>query len=304
VRDPACDRLVAALAAAGRERFRPALREVLASAFDVRSLRAQVLAWRALLAPYVARDPNGPPPAVWEAELEALLASLPRLRARGEALARGEAIPAFGLDPARRNDFEAVREASLWRSVEAAGNARSRVAHGLGLARALAGRADLRLDFELRDDSRGPADRFLQWASLRLPFAGGTTDLRRVEGLRLRLRADSPRTLRIDVESARYPGDAAGLRYGWDVAVSRAARVATLRLRDLALPVWSTATPLPLAEVLARATGLSFHPQPVGRLASGFFPEGGFDRGSLAIDDIELLPRRDAAQAPSARPRS
>jgi hypothetical protein len=290
LRHPGCDPLVAALAAVGRERFRPALREVLERAFDPRSLRAQILAWRALLAPHVARDPNGPSPAVWEAEVEALLASIPRLRARGEALARGEATPAFGLDPARRNDFEALSEASLWRSAEVAGNARTRVAHGLGLAHALAGRADLRFDFELRDDSRAPADRFLQWASLRLPFAGGGADLRRAERLRLRLRADAPRTLRIDVESARYPSDDAAARYGWDVAVSAQARVASLALRDLALPVWSTATALPLDEVLARATGLSFHPQPVGRLASGFYAEGRSDAGRLQIDDVELLP--------------
>jgi hypothetical protein len=296
VRDPGCDPLVAALAAVGRERFRPALREVMDRAFDPRVLRAQVLAWRSLLAPYVALDPSGPPPGAWRAELEALLASLPRLRARGEALARGEAAPAFGLDPGRRNDFETVSEASLWRSAEAAGNARSRVAHGLGLAHALAGRADLRLDFELRDDSHAPADRFLQWASLRLPFAGGATDLGRVERLRVLLRADAPRTLRIDVESARYPGDDAAARYGWDVAVSREARVATRRLADLALPAWSTATPLPLAEVLARATGLSFHPQPVGRLASGFFPAGASDAGAISIDEIELVPVAGAAE--------
>jgi len=292
VRDPGCDPLVAALAAIGRERFRPALREVMDRAFDPKRLRAQVLAWRALLAPYVARDANGPPPAAWQAELEALLASIPRLRARGEALARGEAAGAFGLDPSRRNDFEAVSEASLWRSTEVAGNARTRVAHGLGLSHALAGRADLRLDFELRDDSRAPADRFLQWASLRLPFSGGAVDLGRFEGLRLRLGADAPRTLRIDVESARYPGDDAAARYGWDVEVSGTPRVATLALRDLALPVWSTDTPLPLGEVLARATGLSFHPQPVGRLASGFYPIGRSDPGVLRIDDLELLRAR------------
>jgi hypothetical protein len=299
LRHPACDRLVAALAAVARERFRPAMAEVLERAFDLPRLRARILAWRALLAPHVARDPNGPPPAVFEAEVAALLASLPRLRARGEALARGDPTPAFGLELVRRNDFEAVSEISLWRSVEAAGNPRSRVAHGLGLRHALAGRADLRLDFELRDDSRAPADRLLQWASLRLPFAGGRADLKRVERLRLRLRADAPRTVRIDVESAAYRVGDPALRYGWDVAVSASARRVSLALRDLAPPVWSTATPPPRAEVLARATGLSFHPQPVGRLASGFFPKGRSDPGSLAIDDVEFLPTASAQEPPA-----
>jgi hypothetical protein len=235
---------------------------------------------------------------VWEAEVEALLASLPRLRARGEALARDEPIAAIGLDLARHNDFELASEASLWRSVEAAGNARSRVAHGLGLRHALAGRADLRLDFELRDDSRAPADRFLQWASLRVPFAGGSADLSGVERLRLRLRASGPRTLRIDVESPRYPRDDAALRYGWDVDLTSEPRRVTLELRDLAPPVWSTADPPPLAEVLARATGLSFHPQPVGRLASGLYPAGRSDPGALQIDDVEFLPAERASRQP------
>ena len=294
IRNPSCDRLAAALAALGRERFRPALREVMERAFDPERMRATILAWRAVLAPHVARDAMGPPPAAWDAEVEALIASLRKLHARGEQLARGEAIEPFVLDPGRRNDFEATSTASLWRSVEARSNRRSRVAHGLGLGRALAGRADLRFDFELRDDSRSPADRFLQWASLSLPFSGGAADLGAVERIRLRLRADGPRGVRIDIESPRYPSDAAELRYGWDVAVTSEPRTLTLALRDLALPAWSQVAPVPLAEVLAHATGLSFHPQPRGRLDSGFFPRGGSDSGALRIDDVEFLPARSA----------
>jgi hypothetical protein len=306
LRHPGCDRLVAALAAVGRERFREALREVLERAFDLRRLRAQVLAWRELLAPHVARDPHGPSPAVWEAEVESLLASLERLRARGEALAREGWLEPFGLDLARRNDFEAATPASVWRSVDATGNARTRLAHGLGLRHALAGRADLRLDFELRNDSRAAADRLLQWARLRVPFAGGTADLSRVGSIRLHLRADSPRTVRVDLESPRYGSDDPGLRYGWDVAASRAPRALTLEVSELALPVWSTAAPAPLAEVLAHATALSFNPQPKRRSASGFLPDGS-DPGFLRVDDIEFVgadPRAPVAlRGPPGPPR-
>jgi hypothetical protein len=107
--------------------------------------------------------------------------------------------------------------------------------------------------------------------------------------LRLRLRADAPRTVRIDVESRRYPSDAAAFRYGWDVALTAAPRHLTLAVRDLALPAWSQAAPVPLEEVLAQATSLSFHPQPVGRLSSGFFRPGGSDSGAIRIDDVEFL---------------
>jgi hypothetical protein len=296
IRHPTCDRLAAALAALARDRFRPALREVMERAFDPERLRAQILAWRTLLAPQVARDAKGPGPTAWDAEVHALVASLRRLHARGEALVRGDPNGVLVLDLAGRNDFEATSAASLWRSVEARSNRRSRVAHGLGLERALAGRADLRVDFELRDDSRDPEDRFLQWASVTLPFAGGAVDLGRIERVRVRLRADSPRTLRIDVESPRYPSDDAGQRYGWEVAVTPAARQVTLAIRDLALPAWSELEPVARDEVLARASGLSFHPQPRGRLASGFFPPGGSDSGALRIVDIELLPAARAAR--------
>jgi len=290
IRNPTCDPLAAALAAVGRERFRPALREVMERAFDPERLRAQILAWRALLAPQVARDPRGPGPKVWDAENQVLIASLRKLHARGEALVVGEPNEPLALDIERRNDFEAASQASVWRSVEIRSNRRSRVAHGLGLRRALAGRADLSFDFELRDESRTPADRFLQWASLTLPLAGGAADLRRTEGLRLLLRADAPRELRIDVESRRYPSDAAEQRYGWDLNVGVAPRRLTLAFGDLSLPAWSEVEPLPLEEVLANATALSFHPQPRGRLPSGFFPPGGSDSGVIRIDDVEFLP--------------
>jgi spore coat protein H len=289
IRNPSCDRLAAALAALGKERFRPALREVMERAFDPERLRAQILAWRAILAPQVERDANGPRPSAWDAEVSALIASLRRLRDRAEALVRGESTLPLVLEVGGRNDFEAASQASLWRSAQTRSNPRSRVAHGLGLGRALAGKSDLRLDFELRDDSRSPDDRFLQWASLTLPFADGAADLRRIEGLRLLLRADAPRTVRIDVESRRYPSDAAGFRYGWDVTVTAAARRFTLSVRDLALPAWSREEPAPLEEVLAQATSLSFHPQPRGRLSSGFFPPGGSDSGAIRIDDVEFL---------------
>lgn len=288
VRHAACDPLMAALAAAGRERLRSALREVLAGPFETRRLRAQLAAWRALLAPHVAADPNGPPPALWDAEVEALVASLARLRAQGEALVREGPAEPVALDLARRNDFESATEPGLWRSLEVRSNARSRVAHGLGLAHALAGRADLRLDFALRNDSLAAADRFLQWAELRIPFEGGAADLSRIEAVRLRLHADAPRRLRITVESPRYGVDDPALHYGWEVEVGPAARSLTLRVRDLALPGWSTATPVPLAEVLARASALSLNPEPVGRLASGFLPAGHSDTGVLRVDDIEF----------------
>ena len=289
MRHPGCDPLMGALAAAGRQRFRAALAALLDPALDPQRLRARVLAWRALLAPEVASDAQGPSPSDWEAEVEALLDSLPRLRERGAALARGEPVAALGLDLARRNGFEQTRELAVWRSVQARGNPRSRVAASLSLAHALAGRADLRFDFELRDESRDASGAFLQWARLELPFAGGSADLTGTERVELVLRADPPRTLRIEIEGPGYGADDPALRYGWDVEATRTPQRLRLPLRDLALPAWSQAPPAPLAAVLARATALCISPQPRGRLASGLFPPGQSDAGSLEIDDVALV---------------
>src|SRR5262249_47461483 len=153
-------------AAAGPERFPAAVSALLARALDPRELRAKILAWRALLAPQVATDALGPAPASWDAEGESLLAPPPQLHARRLALARREPRGVLALDPSRRNGFEEASAQGALRSVQARGNPRSRVAASLSLAQALAGRADLRLDFELRDESRDANGAFLQWARL------------------------------------------------------------------------------------------------------------------------------------------
>ena len=289
-RHPGCDPLLHALASAGPERFRAAVASLLDRALDARALRAKVLAWRALLAPEVATDAQGPAPATWEAEVDALLASLPRLHERGLALAHGESAGALALDPSRRNGFEDAGELDAWRSVQARGNPRSRVAANLSLAHALAGRADLRLDFELRDESRDANGAFLQWARLEVPFSGGRADLSQAERLELVVRADPARTVRVEIESPAYPVDDPALRYGWDVEATPTPRVVTLRMRDLALPEWSQAVPPPRARVLESATSLCFGPQPRGRMSSGFFPSGRSDTGTLAIDEVAFVP--------------
>jgi hypothetical protein len=284
---PGCDPLLGSLATLGSERYRAALRAVLARAFEPGRLRRTIDAWQELIASEIGSER-----AVWEAEVEALVASLDRIRRRGAALAQEGSAQPLVLDLERVNDFESVSSIDLWESVEARGNARTRRAHDISSERPLAGAADLRFAFEFRDDSAEPESRWLQWARLKLPLEERSVDLTGIRGLRLKLRGDGPRDLRIDVESRAYAGAPRGVRYGWTVRVSREARDVTLPFDELAVPAWAEPLAKPPSEVLNRVTGISLNPQPRGRLASGYFAPGVADSGLLHVDDIEFV--RDA----------
>lgn len=289
LRAPGCDPLMAALAETARGRIGALVRQVLAGPLAPGIVEERIGRWRELLAAELGRELPGPELARWQGEVDRLLGLLDPLRRRGETLAAERPPSPLLLSLDRVNDFEDAEATAIWESVRWTGNPRSTVSAGLGAVDPLRGRADLRLAFELRNDSFEPASRWMQWASLELPFAEPVADLSDRSALRVKLRSDAPREVRIDLESPLYEGAPGAVRYGWTVRVAEHAREVLLPMAELRVPEWADPLPRSAQEVMTRTTGLSLNPQARGRRASGYFGPGESDRGFLEVDDIEFL---------------
>ena len=152
---------------------------------------------------------------------------------------------------------------------------------------ALEGLQSLRLSFEYRDEPGRP---WAQWTNLPLAFQGRPVDLSQREGIRLTLRTDGPRVVRVDLASRLYEAGVEGIKFGWEVTTSSEPLSVELRFADAGLPVWARATSDQLATIRARVDALSFQPMCNGREAGGgLLPEGTSDPGFLELDSIQVF---------------
>src|SRR5690606_21199436 len=99
------------------------------------------------------------------------------------------------LDTTQTTDFEAQDELGLLAGVRAHANPNSTISVHLESQQPLAGAQSARFDFEYRNEE-SPWE---QWSLLEIPLASGQGDLLALEGIRLHVRADQSRSLRLSL---------------------------------------------------------------------------------------------------------
>lgn len=286
VQAPACDPLLRALASSDGGRYTAALSELLDGPFADGVLEARIDALAAQLAPAVAEDVYGPGLEAFELAVAELRGDVALLRARLSAEREGQPVPRFTLAVEGRNDFEAVTPLGLELGATTASAPETRFDVALDAEAALDGVHDLRLDFEFRD---GPAA-WSQWARLDLPLSAALgADLSSTTTLRLVVRADGPRTLRVSFDSYAYTAPETGATLGWDVVLDGSVQELELPLATAAFPDWAPPVPETPGDVLRRVRAVLFDPLPEGRDDAGFLGADVRDRGQIHIDDIELV---------------
>jgi hypothetical protein len=162
----------------------------------------------------------------------------------------------------------------------------TRLALTTGAETALEGLQSLLLSFDYRNEGVIP---WSHWISLNLPFQGRPVDLSTPTGIRLTLRTEGPRTVRIDLESLLYEASVEGIKFGWEVAASSTSVTVELPFAEAKLPVWARPTGDELPVIRTRVDGLAFQPLCNGRDSAGLLPEGTADSGLLELDAIELF---------------
>lgn len=215
--------------------------------------------------------------------------NIPLLHARARARRNGLTSAALDLSTSNPNDFESLDEAVVT-LLGSFSNPNTTTAVALTSASGeppLEGLQSLRLSFEYRDEPGRP---WAQWINLPLAFQGRPVDLSQREGIRLTLRTDGPRVVRVDLDSRLYEAGVEGIKFGWDVAASSEPLSVELRFTEASMPVWARATGDQLAAIRERVDALSFQPMCNGREAGGgLLPEGASDAGFLELDSIQVF---------------
>jgi hypothetical protein len=285
---PGCDAFFSGLAQdlAGYDQ---AVDELLAGPFSSDSVNAAIDRHVAFIAGAVAVEPGGPSLERWQSEIAMVKHNVPLLHARARARRHGVTPAALDLSPTTPNDFEALDDEvlTLLPSFSNPGTTTKVTLAGAAdpAQPALEGEKSLLLAFEYRNDGQKP---YGQWTNLALPFQGRPLDLSARTGVRLTLRTDVPRTVRVDLDSRLYEAGIEGIKFGWEIATSNEPLTVDLALADATLPVWAhpTGDQLPVIRTLVDA--LAFQPMCNGRDASGLLAEGSSDPGFLELDAIEV----------------
>lgn len=285
VKPPGCDRLFQA-ARANHAGYGAAVDQLLAGPFAIATLMPKIDAWSALIRTSVVSDPTVGGESTWTSAVMQLRKIIPTLRERLATLRDGKAIQAVSLSLVAPNDFERITSADVALSLTAIASPGSDVAVALGMTGAVGGLQDIRIDFTYRD-APGLGG-WQQWMYFPINFEGGVRDLTAVRAIRIRLAADRPRNVRIDLESSLYQAGDQGIKFGWEIPVSTTPTTIELVMDSAALPSWGMTTDV-LAMVRKGMSGLAFNTTPEGRNALGLLGAGKSDPGFLRIDDVQFL---------------
>ncbi len=252
--------------------------------FSVATMEATIDRHAAFIADAVAVEPGGQSVERWQSEVALLKENIPRLHTRARARRSGITAGALELSTTAVNDFEGWNDAVLT-LLPALSNPSTTTSMSLLREPALEGAQSLLLSFQYRNEGFTP---WAHWINMTLTFQGGPIDLTERTGVRLTLRTDTPRTVRLDLEGLLYEAGVEGIKFGWEIPASDAPLTVELPFAEATLPVWARATLDELPKILKRVDGLAFQPMCNGRDGSGLLLDGTSDDGFLELDAIEL----------------
>ena len=286
VKPPGCDLVFQGLVAVGRPAYNKALDQLL-GLWDTATLQALIDQWAAEVAPGVANDPVGPGVVAWKASVETLKETVAALRDRLQATRSGTPVEAFGL-AVGPNGFDDASSLAFQLGITTETNPNSGGFVQLASSGALTGSKDVRFQFEFLNEPSGAPGVAAPFGQLLVQMAGGKpAALGGLRQVRVKIAADTIRTVRIEIDSPKYGKQDIINRYGWDVPVGRTPADIPLDVGRLALPAEATTAPV-LADVLGAVSGFVIAPQPRGRNDQGLLPAGKSDPGFVRFDDFTI----------------
>jgi spore coat protein CotH len=284
---PGCDPFFQALAS-DNQAYRNAVDELLSGAFAEEKVLSAVDRSSAFIEGAVAEDALGPGLESFHASVADLRRDIPLLRRRLEALRDAAPIFPVTLDPGTETTFEDMDDLGVALGAVSLANPRSSVHHFLNAETPLEGSQDLLLEFEYRDEPP-PDGGWGQWTYFSVPLRGGAQDLRGKAGVRMLVKTDKPRNLRIDLESAEYEASNEGIKFGWEIPIGVEPQVVEVRFSAASLPFWARATSDERDHILSVVSGLTFQPFCAGRDAFGYLPQESTDLGYFQLDQVEFF---------------
>ncbi len=281
---PGCDRVFRALAA-DLTAYNTAARALLDTYFTVERMRTQIDTWASLIREAAVADAHGPGESKFEDAVGLLKQEVPRLRARLEHIVSGEPTVPAVLSPSQITDFESYDDYSLIAGTGQMSNGNSTTSVAMNTTDPIAGAKTCHFSFDFGNEVKP----WMQWAWYRIPMATSPTDFTGWTGVRLKMRANAARTIRLNLESPKHSAADQGIQMGWDLAVTATTKTFEVLFADAEVPKWATDPGDPLAAILQTVTGFMFQPDCQKRGSSGQIADDGRDSGWLDIDDIEFF---------------
>jgi len=288
VKPPGCDRIFQALAT-DMTRYRSAVDQLLAGPFQEQTVVDKIDKWSDFIRSSVAADPTGSGDASWTSSVAELKVVIPLLRQRLEALRDGTPIPPLTLTVPGLNGFESATAIGVKSGLNCNSSPNTDCVFALNSIDPLAGQQDIRLDFVYRDPVNVGATGWQQWISYSFPFAEAYQDLTPMKRLRVLMRADKPRSVRIDFDSDLYQAANTGIRFGFDAQVTDQLTALDLSLDTAQLPSWATGVTDVWSKIRTHVSRIEFSPSVLGRDTLGNLGPNIVDSGYLEIDDVEFV---------------
>lgn len=284
---PGCTPTFQALAS-DKGAYQAAVDRLLAGPFAEETVLKNIDRHAAFIEASVGQDPLGPSVAAWKGSVAQLKAIIPVLRTRLAYLREGRAIPPFSVTPTVKNDFEGVEALSLAFGSAPYFNASTRANVLLNTKTPLEGKQDLRIDFAYGNE----AIAWQQYINYGIVFAEGTQDISQYQGIRLKIRSDKNRVVRLELNGPAQTAANQGIRLGWTLNVGSDAQDVDVKLLDAGYEPWvaeqNKDPKVPLSAVLTAANGIQLFPQCANRGSTGFMPDGYTDEGYLEVDSLEF----------------
>jgi hypothetical protein len=253
--------------------------------FTVENMRTNVDRLAAFIRPAAVADPHGPGATAFENAVGFIKSDVARLRARLDHLLSGAPTVPLAIQPVGVNDFEGFDDYGLMAGGMMMCNANTTLSVAMNVTTPLAGAQTCRVSFNFGNESKT----WQQWAWYKMPFVAQPTNLNQYTGVRFKVRSNTARVLRFDIDSPNYKAVSQGIQLGWDVPVDNVGKTVEVRFAEARIPGWATDAGDNLTNIMATASALQFQPICAGRDGSGQLPPGVIDDGWLDLDDIEIF---------------
>jgi spore coat protein H len=280
---PICDPLMTIFATKYESEYDEKVSEFLKGPFS--EVESWIDEWVSQIQSSVELDTLRSKRANWLSEVQKLKADISILRELAQAKLDGIKLEKLKLYTEKLTDFELLTPLMVQSGVQSYNSSNSTYNVELSEKGLLVGDNALELKFVYT-----PGDKWSGWTKSSVQLDKPSVDMNQQNQLKIWLKADRPRNLRIGIESSNYKDKDSGGNYGWDIKVSTEAKEYVLSYEDLKWTSWDAgnASKNPIDKALEAVHGLSFSTSPASFNSSGFMEEGSEEVGFVLLDNIEF----------------
>jgi len=280
---PGCNRIFQALAA-DLTSYRAAAQRLLDGPFAEAQMLQNIDTLAAFIRAEATVDLHGPGASAFENAVAFQKQEIPNLRKRLQHLLSGQPTVPLELDVTKVTDFETADDYGISAGTSVMSNGNTTASVELNTTDPIDGAQSLRILFDFGNETTG----WQQWMLYRIPLTNAPQDVTKLTGIRLKVRSDQARTVRLDINSPHNSEADQGINKGWDLSVTTASSTLTVLFANARVPSWATDPGDSLTQVLQTVAGLTLQPICNSRDGGGQLPAGVTDNGWVELDDIEF----------------